>query len=107
MLIILGVSERHANAAKQKSEVKDAVMKLLQDELGLEVPLVEPQVKNGLVDLQTPIDADPVLLETVGKNSLSSKPLSSTRRPVILQRLKVTRKSLNHWLWRRADVIRR
>ncbi|KAK6244772.1 hypothetical protein QUC31_011181 [Theobroma cacao] len=107
MLIILGVSERHANAAKQKSEVKDAVMKLLQDELGLEVLLVEPQVKNGLVDLQTPIDADPVLLETVGKNSLSSKPLSSTRRPVILQRLKVTRKSLNHWLWRRADVIRR
>ncbi|XP_021289489.1 pentatricopeptide repeat-containing protein At5g02830, chloroplastic isoform X2 [Herrania umbratica] len=105
MLIILGVSE--ANAAKQKSEVKDAVMKLLQEELGLEVLLVEPQVKNGRVDLQTPIDADPVSSETVGMNSLLSKPLSSTRRPVILQRLKVTRKSLNHWLWRRADFIKR
>ncbi|XVF07975.1 hypothetical protein REPUB_Repub06bG0185400 [Reevesia pubescens] len=102
MSIILGVSERHEDAAKVKSEVKDAVTKLLQNELGLEVLLLEPQVRR--VELQTPIDADPVLSKTVEKNSLSLKTLSSARRPVILQRLKVTRKSLNHWLQRRADL---
>ncbi|XP_022742977.1 pentatricopeptide repeat-containing protein At5g02830, chloroplastic [Durio zibethinus] len=108
MFIILGASEGHKDAAKAKSEVQHAVMKLLRDELGLEVLLVEPQVKKVRgVELQTPIDANPALLETVGNNSLSSEPLSSTRRPVILRRLKVTRKSLNHWIQRRADVIRR
>ncbi|KAL1105547.1 hypothetical protein V6Z11_D04G140400 [Gossypium hirsutum] len=107
MLIILGVSEKREEAANVISGVKDAAMKLLQDELGLEVLLVEPQVKkDGWVDLQTP-GANTVLLEKAGKNSLSSKPLSSTRRPVILQRLKVLRKSLNHWLQKRTDVIRR
>ena len=45
MLIILGVRGGHMDAAKAKTEVKDAVMKLLQDELGLEVLMVEPQVK--------------------------------------------------------------
>ncbi|XVE76256.1 hypothetical protein DITRI_Ditri12bG0157600 [Diplodiscus trichospermus] len=108
MLIILGVSEGHEDAAKAKSEVQYTVMKLLQDELGLEVLLIEPQVKKcRRVGLQTPVDADPVSLETVGKNCLSSEPLSSTRRPVILRRLKVTRKSLNHWLRRKADVTQR
>lgn len=107
MLIILGVSEKREEAANVISGVKDAAMKLLQDELGLEVLLVEPQVKkDGWVDLQTP-GANTVLLEKAGKSSLSSKPLSSTRRPVILQRLKVLRKSLNQWLQKRTDVIRR
>ncbi|KAK8483721.1 hypothetical protein V6N11_061675 [Hibiscus sabdariffa] len=107
MLIILGVSEKHEEAADVISGVKGAVLKLLHDELGFEVPLAEPQVKNDRwVDLQVPIDAKTVLLETAEKNSLSSESLSSTRRPVILQRLKVTRKSLNRWLQRRAAVIR-
>ncbi|TYI33096.1 hypothetical protein ES332_A04G108600v1 [Gossypium tomentosum] len=107
MLIILGVSEKREEAANVISGVKDAAMKLLQDELGLEVLLVEPEVKkDGWVDLQTP-GANTVLLEKAGKSSLSSKPLSSTRRPVILQRLKVLRKSLNQWLQKRTDVIRR
>ncbi|KAG8500903.1 hypothetical protein CXB51_002911 [Gossypium anomalum] len=107
MLIILGVSEKREEAANVISGVKDAAMKLLQDELGLEVLLVEPQVKkDGWVDLQTS-GANTVLLEKAGKNSLSSKALSSTRRPVILQRLKVLRKSLNQWLQKRTDVIRR
>ncbi|KAE8661061.1 Pentatricopeptide repeat-containing protein [Hibiscus syriacus] len=107
MLIILGVGERYEEAANVIiSGVKDAVMKLLQDELGLEVLPVEPRVKKDRwVDLQAPIDANTVLLEAAENNSLSEKPLSSTRRPVILQRLKVTRKSLNRWLQRRADFI--
>lgn len=107
MLIILGISERRDEAANVISGMKDAAIKLLQDELGLEVLLVEPQVKkDGWVDLQTP-SANTVLLAKAGKNSLSSKPLSSTRRPVILQRLKVLRKSLNQWLQKRTDVISR
>ncbi|GMI80041.1 hypothetical protein like AT5G02830 [Hibiscus trionum] len=45
MLIILGVSERHEEATNVIFGVRDAVMKPLHDELGLEVLLVEPQVK--------------------------------------------------------------
>ncbi|OMO73470.1 hypothetical protein COLO4_27102 [Corchorus olitorius] len=45
MLIILGVSKGRPDASKENSEVKDAVMKLLQGELGLEETRGSAKVK--------------------------------------------------------------
>ncbi|OWM64581.1 hypothetical protein CDL15_Pgr020548 [Punica granatum] len=83
--IILGVSKPNAN---RNPEVKDAVIRLLQDELGLEVLVVGPKLE------RTPASS-PIEME------------SSTRRPAILQRLKVRKKSLHQWLQRRAFAPRK
>ncbi|KAI6674982.1 hypothetical protein NL676_002888 [Syzygium grande] len=80
VLIILGVSEINAKPTDQRSELKDAIVKLLKNELGIDVLLIEP--RSG----RTP----------------SRESETSTRRPVVLQRIKLTRKSLHDWLHRRA-----
>lgn len=79
VLIILGVSEINAKPTDQRSEVKDAIVKLLKNELGIDVLLIEPRSGTPPRESET-----------------------STRRPVVLQRLKLTRKSLHDWLHGRA-----
>lgn len=79
MLILLGISKRDSNPANHVADVKDTVIKLLHDQLGLEV----------------------FLDKTLRKNRLPVASVSSTRRPAIVQRLKVTKKSLHFWLQRR------
>lgn len=77
ILIILGVSKLNINS---NSEVKDAVIRLLQDELGLEVLLLGPKQEKTTSDSSMELE-------------------TSLVNP---QRLKVTKKSLQQWLQRRG-----
>ncbi|GAV84190.1 PPR domain-containing protein/PPR_2 domain-containing protein/PPR_3 domain-containing protein [Cephalotus follicularis] len=107
MLIILGVQNEEANPGKHKDNVKDVIVKLLQDELGLAVLLVRPKITfDNKTGLEYPFNTDANLKDVLGRNRLSRELLSPTRRPVILQRLKVTRKSLHHWLQRKVSAFR-
>lgn len=106
MLIILVPNKVDANPTKQNSEVKDAITRLLQDELGLEVVLHGPVIgldKSG--HLKNPVDSDPKREETLGRKRIQML-TPSTRRPANLQRLKVTRNSLHCWLQRSAAATR-
>lgn len=109
MLIILGVAKLNASPPKQETEVKDALIKLLRDELGLEVLLAGPRIAS--LDIKTQpgsvLDSDQNMKEKLGKEGLSNEITFPTRRPAVFQRLKVTKKSLHHWLQRRLGAIRR
>lgn len=99
LTIILGPNKVNKN---QDMEVKVAITKLLQDDLGLKVLLDGPslQYKNALT--QKLLDSESNMAETL---HIELKP--STRRPKILQRLKVRKKSLHRWLQRRVGSTRR
>ncbi|KAK1563614.1 hypothetical protein Q3G72_030059 [Acer saccharum] len=103
MLIILGPNKSGANPARHNSEVADAITKLLQDDLGLEV-LLDRLALDESADPENPLDSDHNLEEITGSKELHIELESSTRRPAILQRLKVTKKSLHIWLQRRSIV---
>jgi len=96
ILIVLGIGKVvDPNPGKHNLEVKNAMIKLLQDELGLEV--LSAGTRNALHE-KTNMECP---LESVLNLELDS----STRRPAVVQRLKVTRKSLHHWLQRRVGAI--
>ncbi|XP_074368926.1 pentatricopeptide repeat-containing protein At5g02830, chloroplastic [Apium graveolens] len=94
MSIILGVQEVVSSDAKHDS-VKDAIVKLLQDDLGLEVIFSA----TGSMSLNS--DADFKNTIAVGFPTQLESP---TRRPSDLHRLKVMRKSLFNWLQKRLDA---
>lgn len=96
MLIILGVGKVYAVLDEKEQEVKDAITKLLQTELGLEV------LSTGLkIAPSQQVDT-----ESVGTNDFPREVKYSTRRPVVIQRLKVTKESLQHWLQRKSYLRR-
>ncbi|XP_047329307.1 pentatricopeptide repeat-containing protein At5g02830, chloroplastic [Impatiens glandulifera] len=105
MLIILGTNEGGARFAKDVLEVKEPIIKLLQDELGLEVTSQGSTiVVDNRIDFPNPhrsYNKIPTTAAAVNKSTVDLQ--SSSRRPAVLQRLKVTRKSLNHWLQKRLD----
>ncbi|CAK9138344.1 unnamed protein product [Ilex paraguariensis] len=105
MLIILGVQELGAVGAKHESGVKDAIIKLLQDNLGLKVLLKgHKTATERKIHLENPFGSYSDMEEIIGGNELPPQMESPTRRPAALQRLKVTKESLNHWLQRRWDA---
>ncbi|KDP29059.1 hypothetical protein JCGZ_16448 [Jatropha curcas] len=105
MWITLGVDKVSMLPATGKSEVKDAIFELLQNELGLEVLIAVPRFMVNLeMDLENPLDSDSKWLKSFERDR---KMVSSPRRPIAVQRLKVTRNSLHDWLHRRAGAIRR
>ncbi|KAM7255223.1 hypothetical protein ACFE04_020464 [Oxalis oulophora] len=107
IFIIIGVYEVNADLRKPESEVKDAMVKLLQGELGLEVLLAGPGITfNREEDHDSRHCEDQNLEVVLGGKEYSSSTTTTTRRPAILQRLKVTRKSLHNWLHRRECVPR-
>lgn len=107
MLIILGISKINADIDRRKLEVKDGITKLLQDELGLEVrPTGSKITIDKRVDSENSVDLSSKLEEKLGRNGLANKYKNSTRRPVVIQRLRVTRESLKKWLQRRSAIRR-
>ncbi|WP_407803783.1 hypothetical protein, partial [Staphylococcus aureus] len=52
------------------------------------------------------IDSDQKLANNLASNKLQPELIYSTRRPVPLERLKVTRKSLQQWLRKRSSLWR-
>lgn len=106
MIITLGIGKIDAVPDEQELEVKDAITKLLQDELGLEVlPQGLKIAPNKQMYLESPSDLAPKS-DDFRSNELLTEMKYSTRRPVIMQRLKVTRESLQHWLHRRSSLRR-
>lgn len=97
LMIVLGPNKVNKIQAKHDLEVKDAITKLLQDDLGLKVFLDGPSIQHKNAHMQKLLDSESNMAET-----LHIELKSSTRRPKILQRLKVPKKSLHHWLQRRV-----
>jgi hypothetical protein len=105
MLIMVGVhNEVDGGSTAHNLEVKGAITKLLQDELGLKVLATGPKIPlDTTIESESPIDSDQNLEESLGRrNELPSELIYSTRRPVVLERLKVSRKSLQQWLRKRS-----
>ncbi|KAL1815966.1 hypothetical protein ACET3Z_018540 [Daucus carota] len=96
MSIILGVQEVGSSDANHDN-VKDAIIKLLRDDLGLEV------ISGATGSINSNSDTDNINTITVGYPT----GLESPRRPAVLQRLKVTKKSLNKWLQKRLGASRK
>lgn len=102
MFIILGVQELGTAAEKHQIDVRDTIIKLLQDNLGLEVLSLGPKIPTDIrINVENPFNPHPDLDKTLERSRL---PTSPTRRPVVLQRLKVTRRSLYHWLQRKSNA---
>ncbi|XAR69021.1 hypothetical protein NMG60_11000464 [Bertholletia excelsa] len=96
--IILGAKRAGTPTAKHKHEMEDAMSKLLKDELELEVIFSGPRKAN----LEIPADSYTKTEKAPGKTGFPTELESPTRRPVVLTRLQVTRKSLEYWLNRRV-----
>lgn len=107
ILIIIGATIADKTPAKHISEVQDTITKLLQDELGLEVlPAITRFALNDTVKLENRVMLKPNLEVIPGKDVLPTTMQFKTRRPAVLQRLKVTKKSLHHWLQRKVCINR-
>ncbi|XP_048423592.1 pentatricopeptide repeat-containing protein At5g02830, chloroplastic-like isoform X2 [Pyrus x bretschneideri] len=103
MLIVVGVHDVDGGSTTQNLEVKDAITKLLRDELGLKVLATVP--KTGLdttIEPENITDSDQESEEMTSRTELTTDLIYSTRRPVALERLKVTRGSLLQWLRKRS-----
>ncbi|KAL2509474.1 Pentatricopeptide repeat-containing protein [Forsythia ovata] len=102
MLIILSVQELGAPVANDEIGVKEAVIKLLQCDLGLQVLSGGSRIGNNKKsESENPIGPNLKLEEVLKRSGLPPQLESPTRRPVVLQRLKITKESLHHWLQRK------
>ncbi|XP_073283378.1 pentatricopeptide repeat-containing protein At5g02830, chloroplastic-like isoform X2 [Primulina huaijiensis] len=88
VLIILGARELY----QDENGIREAVIRLLHRDLGLQVLSSEVKYQNLRSE------------EVHEGSSLPPASKSPSRRPVALQRLKVSRESLQHWLQRRLDA---
>ncbi|KAF4396301.1 hypothetical protein F8388_019847 [Cannabis sativa] len=101
MLITLGIGKVDTIPDELELGVKDAITKLLQDELGLEV------LSKGLeIASNTQMYLESTNHSTSNSEYLGSNELPTERRPVVMQRLMVTRKSLRQWLYKRSSLRR-
>lgn len=99
LFIVVGVKKADTTPIKDESKVEDAIIKLLRNEFGLEVILGGPKQ----VNLGASFDSCANEQGVVGSGKLLTELQFSARRPAVLRRLKVTRKSLLYWLQRRAS----
>ncbi|XP_047162789.1 pentatricopeptide repeat-containing protein At5g02830, chloroplastic isoform X1 [Vigna umbellata] len=102
ILIVIGATKVDENPNKRILEVQEAIIKLLRNELGLEV--FSARTRLALSDtpkLKHPNFANLKIGALPGEDALPTLTGFQTRRPAILVRLKVTRKSLYSWLHRK------
>ncbi|KAK4396303.1 40S ribosomal protein S23 [Sesamum angolense] len=89
MLIVLGIIQLGDNVSKDETGVGEAVIRLLQHDLGLKVFEAGPRIGNDKRrDQGTPTHSNLKLEEELDRSSLPHAPESPTRRPLVLQRLK-------------------
>lgn len=98
MLIILETSEADSDSGKQEIAVKEVLVKLLKYELSL---VVLPAGQRAIRKDVHYVDDANQYPEHTSENTTSIVDISSTRRPVILERLMVTKASLYQWLQRK------
>ncbi|KHN02376.1 Pentatricopeptide repeat-containing protein, chloroplastic [Glycine soja] len=98
ILIIIGATKVDENPSKHILEVQEAIIKLLRNELGLEVfPAKTRLALSDTANLEYPNFSNLSIEAQPGENALGFQ----TRRPGVLVRLKVTKKSLYRWLHRK------
>ncbi|KAM3341029.1 pentatricopeptide repeat-containing protein, chloroplastic [Capsicum galapagoense] len=103
--IFLGVREVGIRAVKHESLVKEAIIKLLQHDLGLEVISAAPRIGNNRnQDAIHHPDRHSNVEENTERVTLRANVHSPTRRPAVLQKLRITKESLQSWLTRRLDA---
>ncbi|KAL5546242.1 hypothetical protein UlMin_005929 [Ulmus minor] len=102
LLINLGVTKIGADLNEQNAEVKDAITKLLKDELGLVLSTGLKIAPNKQIVSETRTKAS--LRSDKSGSKLHMEATYSTRRPVVIQRLKVTKESLESWLQRKSAL---
>ncbi|CAJ2632686.1 unnamed protein product [Trifolium pratense] len=103
ILIIIGATKADESPSKNILEVQEAMMKLLRNELGLEViPARTRFAPSDTPKLRTPKLSNQTIEALPGENALTTTMGFHTRRPAVLQRLKVTKKSLHRWLQRKV-----
>lgn len=101
ILIVIGATKVDENLSKRILEVQEAMIKLLRNELGLEVfPARTRLALSDTPKLKHPNLTNLKIEALPGDDALSTSMGFQTRRPAILMRLKVTRKSLYSWLHR-------
>ncbi|KAK9126856.1 hypothetical protein Scep_015702 [Stephania cephalantha] len=100
MSIILGARKEIGGVADNEFEVKNAIVKLLQDVVGLAVVSTGPETPFILNDNRWH-RRNSVLKQNECRSNSDD---SSARRPTVLQRLKVTRVSLDRWLRKRMGA---
>lgn len=104
LFILLGLKKAAMATEKAKWEVEEAIIKLLRDELGLEVIVAES--RNFTMQSLSGSHTE-VVENNLENTNFPTELKSSTRRPAVLKRLRVTRKSLHHWLQKRLVSERR
>lgn len=106
--IILGVQQIGTAAAKHGSGVKETIIKLLQHDLGVEV--VSPGSKTETDRNYGEINSADESSDTEDNRERSVLPSQldfPTRKPAVLQRLKITKASLHSWLHTTMDDFER
>ncbi|RDX88522.1 Pentatricopeptide repeat-containing protein, chloroplastic, partial [Mucuna pruriens] len=102
ILIIIGATKVDENPAKHILEVQGAITKLLRNELGLEVlPARTRLALSDTAKLEHPNLPNLNIEALPGENALPATMGFQTRRPAVVVRLKVTKKSLYSWLHRK------
>jgi len=102
--IIIGATRADENP-KEILVVQEAIVKLLTNELGLEaLPATTRSAPSHTPKLQNPKFSNLTIEALPGENALPTSMGFHTRRPAVLQRVKVTKKSLHHWLQRKSNV---
>ncbi|ESW34706.1 hypothetical protein PHAVU_001G174000 [Phaseolus vulgaris] len=102
ILIVIGATKVDENPAKRILEVQEAILKLLRNELGLEAfPARTRLALSDTPKLKNPTLANLKIEAVPAEDALPTSMGFQTRRPGILVRLKITRKSLYSWLHRK------
>ncbi|KAE9590941.1 hypothetical protein Lal_00023301 [Lupinus albus] len=105
ILIIIGATKVDETPPKHILEVEEAIVKLLQNELGLEVlPARIRFVPSDTAKLENSKLSNLNIEALPRENALPTRMRFHRRSPAVLHRLKVTKKSLYHWLHRRVTV---
>lgn len=105
LLIIIGATKADENPSKDILEVQEAMIKILKNELGLEVfPARTRFAPRDTAKLENPNLSNLNIEALPRENALSTTMEFQTRRPAVLQRLKVTKKSLYRWLQRKVSI---
>ncbi|XP_057438370.1 pentatricopeptide repeat-containing protein At5g02830, chloroplastic isoform X2 [Lotus japonicus] len=104
ILIIIGATKADGSPAKELLEVQGTIIKLLRNELGLEVlPARTRFAPSDTPKFESPNLSNLSIEALPGEKALATTMGYQTRRPAVLQRLKVTKKSLFSWLQRKTS----
>ncbi|XP_061366647.1 pentatricopeptide repeat-containing protein At5g02830, chloroplastic [Gastrolobium bilobum] len=105
ILIVIGSTKADESPAKHLLEVQKAIIELLRNELGLEVLPARTRIApSGTAKLKNPNLSNLNIEALPGEKALPTMMGFQTRRPAVLQRLKVTKESLYRWLQSKVSV---